>query len=641
MLYSKTSAFIFYFLLMFGGIISHAQTNRIDILRSIFEKAVSKEENKQVALNMCEQYYSLSPDSLLRYIIIGKRCAEPGSPEYTEFQNYYCTYLFKIGKISQGMALSDSLISLAKFNSAPDRVGMDIIAIRCSGFIRNGENKEAIRQSFMLLQAAEKLKDTLVVTKAYTLLGWANMELDQNNEAIKWMVKGVHYTSNPKIIEKEYNLFSNIAACYDNVNQEDSAFYYITLALRYSKSQDNLASFANALNIRASIYIKKNNDSAAEADMQEALSVRQRIGDMLYVTSDMAGLSYFYASTNQTEKGINIAKEGIAIAEKANNLSKLIFLYSSLGENYHKSNKLNEYNATLENIIRLKDSLYKKNSSDAIAEMEAKYNLQKQQNIIITQNYALTRSRYLSIGSSLLFLLGLLLIWVLYRNYRLSQKRKMEIAVAEQKMLSGKAVELARENERKRIAADLHDNLGSYAAAITANVKYLREKQGAEDDIIMAQLDTNAQSMVTQLSDTIWVLKNEHLPFTGLADRFKLWMLKLMQNYPHIKYHYNENIVNDIEFTPARILHIFLMLKECVNNAVKHSNCTELKIDFFSNNTWRICIEDNGRGFESTYISKGSGIDNIKNRASESGWVVEWEKVVPSGTRVVIMSMGD
>ena len=42
------------------------------------------------------------------------------------------------------------------------------------------------------------------------------------------------------------------------------------------------------------------------------------------------------------------------------------------------------------------------------------------------------------------------------------------------------------------------------------------------------------------------------------------------------------------------------------------------------------------QGFETTFISKGSGIDNIKNRASESGWNVAWEKVVPSGTRVVI-----
>ena len=635
MLYKKKTLICFSLLLMFAEI-SFAQTNRIDILRNVFEKARTTEEKKNAVINICDQSYSLSTDSLLRYIKIGQQLIPKESRDYTRLINFYCIALIKSGKIKEGLALGDSLIQHAVPIKNIDHIGIDILSVHGGALIRNGQNTEAIQEAFNLLSYAEGVKDTLGILKAYTLLGWANMEIDQYPTAIKWLNKATVFSQNPVMVARNCVVYSNNASCYNNINRPDSAFYFIELALKYSRQIEHLTCLANSLNIRADMFINKKDYVSAEKDMKEALEVRQHIGEPILIISDMAQLSFFYASTGQTDKGIEIANQGLALAQNVNNISKLIFLYSALGENYHKSNQQDEYNATLENIIRLKDSLYKKNSSDAIAEMEAKYNLQKQQNIIITQNYALTRSRYLSIGSSLLFLLGLLLIWVLYRNYRLSQKRKMEIAVAEQKMLSGRAVELARENERKRIAADLHDNLGSYAAAITANVKYLREKQGAEDDVIMAQLDTNAQSMVTQLSDTIWVLKNEHLPFTGLADRFKLWMLKLMQNYPHIKYHYNENIVKDIEFTPARILHIFLMLKECVNNAVKHSNCTELKIDFFSNDTWRIAIEDNGKGFESNYISKGSGIDNIKNRAIESGWAVTWEKVVPSGTRVVI-----
>ena len=616
--------------------LSNAQTSIMDSLRNKLQHATEDTDKKRIVLSICERTYSLSADSLLKYINIGQQLFSPASNEHIRLRNYYSVYLFKSGKIKEGLSLGDSLIEIFVNKKQIDNLAMDIMATRCGGLIRNGQNKEAIQECFDILQHAEPVKDSSSIIKAYNLLGWSNMELEQYTDAIKWLKKAMLYSNGPMFSERASVIYANTASCYNNINKPDSAFYFIDLALKYSRISENLTALANSLNIRADMFINKKDYVSAENDMKEALEVRKHIGEPLYIISDMAQLSSFYASTDQTGKGIEIAKQGIALAEKANNLTKLIFLYTALGENYKKASMMNEYSGSLETIVKLKDSLYKNNSSDAIAEMEAKYELQKKENIIIRQNYDLTRSQYLIIGSAILFVLGLGLIWALYRYYRLTQKRKMESALAEQKLLSYKAVEQAEEKERKRIAADLHDNLGSYAAAITANVKYLKDKPGNEDENILSQLDGNAQNMVTQLGDTIWVLKNEQLPITKLADRFKSWMLRLMQNYPHIKYHYQENIIEDVEFTPSRILHIFLILKECVNNAIKHSDCTEIRIAFFSDEYWSVTIEDNGKGFDFSNISKGSGIDNIKNRALECDWDVQWQKAFPTGARVII-----
>ncbi len=624
-------------LLLFPGACSYAQTNKIDILRSVFERSGSAAEKKKIVMDICEQFNSLSADSLHRYVNIGLQLFSPRSREYTQLLSYSCMALYKAGKIKEGLAIGDSLLQFELHKKTPDYIAMEVISTYCAGLIRNGQSKEAIQHAFTMLQFAEPAKDSLGILKAYILLGWANMELEQYPVAIKWLNKATTYLQNPKFRTRACVVYANNASSYNNIGKTDSAFYFVQLALDCCRQTENLTCLANSLNIRSDIFINKKDYVSAERDMKEALEVRKHIGEPLLVVSDMAQLSFFYASSGQADKGIDIAKKGIAMAEDMKNVNKLIFLYTALSENYRLSEKTADYNTSLETIIKLKDSLYQKNSEEAIAEMEVKYELQKQQNIIITQEYALTRSRYMSIGASVLFLLGFLLAWVLYRNYRLAQRRKMELAIAEQKLVSFKAVESAKENERKRIAADLHDNLGSYAAAIATNVKYLRQKRGDEHDEALAQLDDNARSIVTQLSDTIWVLKNEHLPLTGLADRFKLWLLRLMKNYPQIQYHYTENIEDDMEFTPARILNIFLILKECVNNAVKHSNCTALKINFSGKErNWRISIEDNGKGFDSTSISRGSGVDNIRNRAKESGWAVEWEKVDPCGTRVII-----
>lgn len=618
----------------------YAQTRTIDHIRRQFITAGNEREIKQAILSMCDQFYSLSSDSLTRYINLGKQYFSPGSDEYLKIMNFYSFLLFKSGKYHEGIEFSDSILKLYKIRNRVDPVAMELMSTYGGGLIRNGDNKESIEHTFNVLEKAEKANDTLTVIKSYVLLGWANMELNQYTESIRWLQKGLNYTKNEKIFSNVPFLFSNIASCYNNIGKYDSALYFINISLKYNQEQENLTGIANSLNIRGDIYINRNNPAAAEKDMEDALACRRKIGDLLYLTSDMAQLSAFYASVNETGKGILIAKEGIDIASKNRSLNKLIFLYSSLAENYKVAKMPSQYASSLETIIRLKDSLYKRNSGEAIAEMEVKYQLQKQQNIISKQNYALTRSRYLIIGSVILFIPGIILAWVLYRNYRLSQQKKMETAMAAQKLLSVKAIETAREQERKRIAADLHDNLGSYAAAISANVKYLQDIDVEESNVNLQQLDANAQSMVTQLSDTIWVLKNEHLPITGLADRFKLWLLRIMENYPKIQYHYHERIEEDIAFTPARILHIFLILKECVNNALKHSGCSALHIDFYSCNHWVITISDNGSGFEAIQYARGSGIDNIKNRAAASGWKVNWEKNEPNGTKVIITGNG-
>ncbi len=614
---------------------TNAQTHQVDSLRNKLILNPPDKEKHTILLALCGQYFSLSSDSLLHYIELGKKIIFKGTEEDYRMQLFYCSYLSKNGETEKTIAIADSLLKESNHLKSPQKIQIQIRFIRCSALIRNNQSKEAIELAYLILQDAESIKDTLSVIKAYTLLGWANMEIGQYEDAIRFLNRGYHYSTNENIIGFGSNLFNNLASSYGNVNKYDSAFYFIALGLKSSREKENLTSLANALNIQADLYLKKEKFALAEKDLKEALEVRKKIGDILYLVADMAQLSSFYAYINQPEKGIEVARNGIVLAKQINNTSKLIYLYSALAENLKKTNRIREYANSLDTIINLKDTLYRNNSEEAIARIGAKFELQKKENIIIRQEYELTRSRYFRIGTVIFFILSAMLILLLYRNYQLVQKRKLEAIMAEQKKLSVEAIIVAEENERKRIAADLHDNLGSYAAAITSNVKYLKEGI-LNKEAIITQLDENARSMVTQLSDTIWVLKNENLLFTQLADRYKVWMLRLMQNYPDIKYNYSENIAEDVEFAPSKILNIFLILKECINNVLKHSNSTDVIITFTSDKTWQIVIEDNGIGFDFDKTKKGNGMENIMDRAHASGWNVEWRSVVPHGTCVFI-----
>lgn len=612
----------------------NGQGTILDSLKMQCESSNDLNNQLKTVIEILVRSQSMPADTFAKFISIGKELAVPGSPEHYRIKNAEAMYLMRTANIKDAFNLVDSLLKVIPKTPQYTDSYLWLLNNKVGLLIRTSQSKEAIDEGLKLMEIAEKNNMETWAIRAHVGLGWAHMELEKYNDAIKWLREGIAMCKGKQVPMISGFLTSNIASCYNNIKQRDSAFYYINLALEYGSRDQNMVQMANALNIRADMFSNEKRYKEAEKDLTEALEIRKKIGDNLFVVSDMAQLSSFYASIGETEKGIKLAKQAIPIAENINSLSKLIFIYNALAENYKKAGNGIEYGNTLEKLYELKDSLNRKNSDEAITNLETKYDLQKKENIIIQQENRITRNRYITIGSIVFIVLLSVLIGLFYRNWQLFRMQKIESELIEQKIKAAEQVRMAQEAERKRIAADLHDNLGAYAAAITNNVKGLKEKT-VDENIVTQNLEENASNMVTQLSDTIWVLKNEELHFTNLADRFKAWMQRLMKNYPGIKYDFSEKIINDIIFTPANILHLFYILKECVNNALRHSGCSEIKIDFLSDDMLSIIVSDNGSGIKNNRLN-GNGIENIKKRAEVCGWNVEWNSYQPQGTQIVL-----
>jgi signal transduction histidine kinase len=622
------------FFAMLPVMVLSSQTRTLDSLKHRLANTASVEKRKDLFIAICSHNQSMPADSLLKYIRAAEKINTSQGVEFSrKIEVFRINYLIKAGRFRQAVNVSDSLLKNREFKDS--RIIYAVQTEKCRALIRDNQSLQAIEVLFNMLKQAENTRDTGTVIQAYVLLGWANMELEKYAEAIKWLDKGCRYTDNEKYFTAHASLFMNIASCYNNINKMDTAMQYINKALFYARKGENLTMLANSLNIRADIFLKKGQQDRAQKDLEEALFVRELLGDPYYVLSDMGQLAFFYASNGQYQKGIDIAIKGAGIAEKGKQYQKLIYLYSALAENYRMNGEEGKRAQTLSRIIALKDTIYHNNSEKAIAELEGKYEYEKNRNTIIQQQYALSKSRYILAGSVILLLLSVVLFVLIYKNYQHVQRRKLEYILHEQKLLSEAAVLTAEENERKRIAADLHDSLGAHAAAISSNVRYLREEIIDRDELVDI-LDENASGMVNHLNDTIWVLKNEKLYLTNLGDRFKLWLKRLLVNYPDMRYHVHETIDHDIELSPNKILHLFMLLKESVNNAIKHSHCKDLSIYFRSGEHWEIIIEDNGTGFDRSATYSGNGLDNMRQRAAECGWSIRWESVTEGGTRVII-----
>lgn len=216
---------------------------------------------------------------------------------------------------------------------------------------------------------------------------------------------------------------------------------------------------------------------------------------------------------------------------------------------------------------------------------------------------------------------------------------KLERLQEEEKRLAGEAIKVAEENERKRIAADLHDNLGAYAASVVSNIEFIKQEHlDGQSITAMHELRNNSQAIVSQLSDTIWVLKKDVLSMTGISDRLKVFISRIQPSYPAINIELQEKLEKDTILLSSQAYHLFLIIQEALNNALKHSRCKHIFIMLESSTVNRIVIADDGVGLADTRRlgSSGNGISNMESRATQAGWRITWQANNPSGTMVIL-----
>lgn len=624
-------------LFLFSFLLGKAQTKIIEHLKRNIESASTDQKKLQAILQLCDQGYSLHPDTLMWYAQKAFDLAVRSNNKPLEI-----TALFHQSSALTNKALLDSALGIADRCEAILRTEVkdslllaNILNQKGRCYVRKNQYKQAIEMGYAVVSLAEKYHDELLQVKGKTLIGWSYLEMGQQREAINWHLRALRSTNDTMLLQKYAILFANIATNYNNLGKQDSAFYYINKGITYARRHENLFALSNSLAIASAIYVSANKPASSEPLLKEVVEIRKQIGDPFYTASDLAQLGYYYAHYGQPGKGIAACKEGIELARKYKLDTKLFFLYEALADNYKAMGKINEYGNVLQNIIRLKDSVYAKNSSNELAALNVKYEQQKKQNTDIQRRLERT---YWLCGIGALILFGGIFWYVNYKNIKRKQEQKMALALMEEKRISEKAVLVAQELERKRIAADLHDNLGAYAAAISANVDDITINSNGTDTGVYRELKNNSQSIVSQLNDTIWVLTREKLALTSISDRLKVFIQRLNKSYPNVQIDVKEDIETDRMLAPMQALHLFNILQEAIINALKHSNGTRIIITIESNTRWKITIADNGTGLagKTTPLTGGNGLHNMKNRSRDAGWSIHWEENEPGGTKVTV-----
>jgi signal transduction histidine kinase len=168
-------------------------------------------------------------------------------------------------------------------------------------------------------------------------------------------------------------------------------------------------------------------------------------------------------------------------------------------------------------------------------------------------------------------------------------------------------------NERNRIARDLHDNLGAELTIVTSKLYtkiFKTEKQTEREELEHISKQTRNASIV--LRETVWSIKSEKLTVTSLRNKIEEFYNRLED--PNI-FSLNFQISNeDFELGPLLALNLFRIAQEALTNILKYADAKHVHIEI-SNKVLK--ISDDGKGFDIEKVKKGYGLNNMESRAKE------------------------
>lgn len=191
------------------------------------------------------------------------------------------------------------------------------------------------------------------------------------------------------------------------------------------------------------------------------------------------------------------------------------------------------------------------------------------------------------------------------------------------------------ETERRRIATDLHDSIGSQLWAAKLNIAFLGRSPELADDIKESYSETIR--MLDQSIDSIrrisWELAPEAFNHTGLASSIKEFCARLDGKGQKVIYQENGN---NVPWKNDRALMVYRIVQELVNNATRHAQSTVIMVVLhWSTQSLRIEVSDDGKGFLlDEKIRSGVGWWNITNRVNKIGATILVKENIQKGSAI-------
>ncbi|GAB3431641.1 tetratricopeptide repeat-containing sensor histidine kinase [Niabella aquatica] len=621
----------------------YGQTKTVDSLLYNIHHSSTPHKRLEAILAFCGEYQSINRDTFEVYskeaIKLAAVYGNKKQKDLADIAMANCYYRW--GWADSSVMIIDPVIKSNDVQK-PDERDIYFNASRQKAMYLGGKNEfaPALDILYKITGEAEKLTDTIVYSTNINTIGSIALARKAPNISMKWFRQALSWlTASEKYDKVKAAIFANMSEAYNQNNKTDSALYFSQKAISLYQKIQLLYGLGIAYQRQAGIYQKLKQYNKAEASLKEMIRVRASMSDGSMYTDDNLTLIDFYLETGQVDSAIAFCQRNLISGNiyspsidngktLMNTLSFRISFYEALARCYQKKKDHALYAQTLAQIIHAKDSLYALQQERAIADIQTKYDVQKKETTIVQQQLDISRKKNQLVLYTSITLFILMISLLYFISFRKKQKLKAE-----------KAVQDAEEKERKRIAADLHDNLGVQANAILYTSELLKQEESANNELT-ANLNDTAKDMLFFLRETLWALKTTDTTTSGLWMRIINFISQMRRNYRYITFTTPGVAPGSQTIPSAKALNILMIVQEAVNNAIKHSRAENIETNStVTEKEWIVTIRDNGKGFIIQDVqdkADSHGIYNMKQRALVSKIMIDIKSNEDDGTAITL-----
>ena len=501
------------------------------------------------------------------------------------------------------------------------------------------KDKKAIETTLKAIRVYESLKRTEDVANSYLELGW-RLKYRDLDKAFLHMRKGLEILEEK--IPSSWRLiggYNNFGVLQQYKKELDSALYFHKKSLKLAVTTNDSIGIPFAQTHIGQVYFKQHQFNLAKKYLDSALNIRKKRNDIYGITDSNLYLGDLYFAKKEFKKSNTFFKIGYQLSKENNYFPLKKYATEYL---YKTFDSLSDYKSSLKyfkEFSTLKDSILNTSTNNKIAELEIIYQTEKKEKEINKQLVKIkNRNLYAILITSILLIAGIISLGAHKRNQLKRKQLQKEIDLKD--ALATIKTQNKLQEQRLRISRDLHDNIGSQLTFIISsidNLKFITKDANEKLKDKLTSISAFTSETIFQLRDTIWAMNKPEITMVDFQARILSFIEKAKTATHNTEFILNSSINQKTKFTSLVGINLFRVIQEAINNSIKYSEATEIKINLTEkNNQILISIKDNGKGFDPNAITFGNGLSNMEKRMHEIDGKIKINTNLNSGTNIIL-----